>query len=65
VRSPLAKAESEIAKDFLKVRFASGSGTTQDYRDAWFIGFTPELVVGVWVGSSWADAPYLAAGLWG
>ena len=23
---------------------------TQDYRDAWFIGFTPELVVGVWVG---------------
>jgi membrane peptidoglycan carboxypeptidase len=27
------------------------TGTTQEYRDAWFIGFTPELVVGVWVGN--------------
>jgi penicillin-binding protein 1A len=30
---------------------AGKTGTTQDYRDAWFIGFTPELVVGVWVGN--------------
>jgi len=27
------------------------TGTTQDYRDAWFIGFTPEIIVGVWVGN--------------
>ena len=27
------------------------TGTTQDYRDAWFIGFTPDLVAGVWVGN--------------
>lgn len=27
------------------------TGTTQDSRDAWFIGFTAELVVGVWVGN--------------
>lgn len=27
------------------------TGTTQDFRDAWFIGFTAELVVGVWVGN--------------
>jgi penicillin-binding protein 1A len=26
------------------------TGTTNDYRDAWFIGFTPEVVTGVWVG---------------
>jgi 1A family penicillin-binding protein len=26
------------------------TGTTNDYRDAWFIGFTPTLVTGVWVG---------------
>ncbi|HYE87204.1 MAG TPA: PBP1A family penicillin-binding protein [Vicinamibacterales bacterium] len=26
------------------------TGTTNDYRDAWFIGFTPNLVTGVWVG---------------
>jgi penicillin-binding protein 1A len=27
------------------------TGTTQDNRDAWFIGFTPEMIVGVWVGN--------------
>jgi penicillin-binding protein 1B len=26
------------------------TGTTDDYRDAWFVGLTPELVVAVWVG---------------
>ncbi len=26
------------------------TGTTDDYRDAWFIGFTPQLVTGVWAG---------------
>ncbi len=29
---------------------AAKSGTTNDYRDAWFIGYTPSLAVGVWVG---------------
>ena len=27
------------------------TGTSQDYRDAWFVGFTSDLVVGVWVGN--------------
>jgi membrane peptidoglycan carboxypeptidase len=32
--------------------FAAGkTGTAQDYRDAWFIGFNDALVVGVWVGN--------------
>jgi 1A family penicillin-binding protein len=26
------------------------TGTTNDYNDAWFIGFTPDVVAGVWVG---------------
>ncbi len=26
------------------------TGTTNDYGDAWFLGFTPELACGVWVG---------------
>lgn len=33
-------------------RFVAGkTGTAQDYRDAWFIGFDDFLVVGVWVGN--------------
>ena len=27
------------------------TGTSQDFRDAWFIGFTAELVTGVWFGN--------------
>ena len=30
---------------------AGKTGTSQSYRDAWFIGFTSGLVVGVWVGN--------------
>jgi penicillin-binding protein 1A len=26
------------------------TGTTDDYGDAWFIGFDPDITVGVWVG---------------
>jgi penicillin-binding protein 1A len=29
---------------------AGKTGTTQDYSDAWFVGYTPQLVGGVWVG---------------
>lgn len=30
---------------------AGKTGTSQDFRDAWFIGYTADLVVGVWVGN--------------
>jgi penicillin-binding protein 1A len=29
---------------------AGKTGTTNEYADAWFVGFTPQLVAGVWVG---------------
>ncbi len=29
---------------------AAKTGTTNDYSNAWFIGFTPRLITGVWVG---------------
>jgi penicillin-binding protein 1A len=27
------------------------TGTSQDFRDAWFVGLTPDMIVGVWVGN--------------
>jgi penicillin-binding protein 1A len=33
-----------------KLPAAGKTGTTNDYRDAWFVGYTPRLVTGVWVG---------------
>jgi len=30
---------------------AGKTGTTNDYRDAWFIGYVPDMVTGVWVGA--------------
>lgn len=29
---------------------AGKTGTTSDYRDAWFVGYTPDMVTAVWVG---------------
>ena len=34
---------------------AGKTGTTNNFNDAWFIGYTPKLVVGVWIGF---DAPH-------
>jgi len=31
---------------------AAKTGTTNDYRDAWIIGYTPELAVGAWAGNN-------------
>ena len=33
-----------------KLPAAGKTGTTNDFVDAWFVGFTPNLVAGVWVG---------------
>jgi len=35
---------------------AAKTGTTEEFRDAWFIGFVPQLVTGVWVGNDNNDS---------
>ena len=30
---------------------AGKTGTSQDHRDAWFVGYTPQLVAGIWLGN--------------
>ena len=31
---------------------AAKTGTTQDFKDAWTVGYTPDFTVGVWIGNS-------------
>lgn len=36
---------------------AGKTGTSQNYRDAWFVGYTPQLVTSVWVGYYKTETP--------
>jgi len=46
VRSGTGKSAQISGRDV-----AGKTGTTNDYRDAWFIGYTADFVTGVWVGN--------------
>jgi len=37
-------------KGYGKIPVAGKTGTTQNYGDVWFVGFTPDITLGVWVG---------------
>jgi len=37
-------------RNFFYLPAAGKTGTTQEFADAWFIGFTPQITAGVWVG---------------
>lgn len=43
-------ASRAINSIFTGIDAAGKTGTTNDAADAWFVGFTPQLVAGVWVG---------------
>ncbi|HOF79609.1 MAG TPA: penicillin-binding protein, partial [bacterium] len=62
------------AKNYLTLNnrsAATKTGTTNDYKDAWTIGYTPSIITGVWVGnndnksmSRGADGSVVAAPIW-
>jgi len=49
-RAPVFGGHSQLYISGKKI--AAKTGTTQEYRDAWTVGYTPELAVGVWVGNN-------------
>lgn len=48
-RTPLFGANSPLR---LSRPAAAKTGTTNDFRDSWTMGYTPDIVVGVWVGNA-------------
>jgi len=48
-RAPMFGSNSVLALPF---QAAVKTGTTNDFRDNWTVGYTPDLVVGVWVGNA-------------
>lgn len=68
-RSPVFGSRSPLILPDRPV--AAKTGTTQDFHDAWTIGYTPSLAVGVWAGNndntamkSGSDGVYVAAPIW-
>ena len=41
---------------------AGKTGTAEDYHDAWFVGYTPQLATAVWMGSPKAEVPMRGVG---
>jgi penicillin-binding protein 1A len=51
LRDVIRKGTATAAASFgLSLPAAGKTGTTDDYKDAWFIGYTTRLTCGVWVG---------------
>ena len=51
------RGTATIVKQILpNVPIAGKTGTTNDEKDAWFVGYTPDLVVGVFIGYDTPEA---------
>ncbi|MBK8518084.1 MAG: transglycosylase domain-containing protein [Saprospiraceae bacterium] len=46
----MLKYVASIIQSKFKSQVAGKTGTTNDYKDGWFVGFTPEIVISTWVG---------------
>ena len=68
-RAPIFGSKSKLYIEGISV--AAKTGTTQEYRDGWTIGYSPSLAVGVWAGNNdntpmkyGSDGVYVAAPMW-
>jgi 1A family penicillin-binding protein len=51
MRDVLTYGTAKALRSFSQTHPAAGkTGTTDNYMDAWFVGFTPSLVTGIWLG---------------
>ncbi|MFQ5787098.1 MAG: penicillin-binding transpeptidase domain-containing protein [Thermodesulfobacteriota bacterium] len=51
LRAVISDGTGQRAKHLTSIAPLAGkTGTTNDFTDAWFIGYSPEITVGVWVG---------------
>ena len=69
-RTPIFGAHSPLAFPLGTV-VAAKTGTTQNFRDAWTVGYTPSIAVAVWAGNNdnhpmydGADGVFVAAPIW-
>jgi membrane peptidoglycan carboxypeptidase len=51
-RTPAFGANSVLKRDFEDRPIAAKTGTTNNFRDNWTVGFTPQLATAVWVGNN-------------
>ncbi len=74
MRDVVARGTATIVREFVpaEIPVAGKTGTTNDNSDVWFIGMTPEIVAGVWLGfdtpapiAPGAAGGTLAAPVWG
>jgi penicillin-binding protein 1A len=50
MRGVVVRGTSSVAFKANPVAVAGKTGTTQNWRDAWFVGVTPHIAIGVWIG---------------
>jgi len=51
MKDVLTYGTAKTLKKFSQERPSAGkTGTTDNYQDAWFIGYTPQVITGIWVG---------------
>lgn len=69
-RTPIFGPRSPLILDDGRM-VAAKTGTTQEFRDAWTVGYTPSIAVGVWAGNNdnrpmkaGADGVFVAAPIW-